>query len=93
MNRQLVEHWVEQFDLNSTEAELLESFSVLMDRNSLFLMEGESNEENIEFIYTDEAVHYKFSLTDMKELMDGLNSGESLDWERINEECTIPRDS
>lgn len=91
MNRQLVEHWVEQFDLDSTEAKLLESFSVLMDRNSLWLMEGQSSEEAIEFIYTDEAVHYKFSLMDMKKLMDGLESGKSLDWERIDEEYTIPR--
>lgn len=92
MNRQLVEHWIEEFDLAPDEAELLESFSVLMDRNSLFLMEGQSNEGSIEFIYTDEAVHYKFSLTDMKKLMDGLDAGESLDWEAINEEYTIPRE-
>lgn len=91
MNRQLVEHWVDQFNLDSGEADLLESFSVLMDRNSLWLLEGQSKDESIEFIFTDEAVHYKFSLNDMKELMDGLNSGKSLDWEQIDEKYTVKK--
>jgi hypothetical protein len=91
MNKQLVDHWIEEFDLKSNEAELLESFSVLMDRNSLWLMEGRENEGTIEFVYTDEALHYKFSLSDMRELMNGLDAGESLDWDAIDEEYTIPR--
>lgn len=91
MNRQLVDHWTEEFDLDPHQAELLESFSVLMDRNSLWLMEGRKNDGTIEFVYTDEALHYKFTLYDMNQLMKGLESGESLDWDAIDEDYTIPR--
>lgn len=84
MNKQLVDHWVEEFGLDASEAELLEEFSVLMDRNSLWLLEGQSRDGTVEFIYTDEATHYKFSLSDMNELMDGLNTGDSLDWEELD---------
>lgn len=88
MNKQLVEHWVDEFNLDSEDAELLESFSILMDRNSLWLLEGEESDGAIEFTYTDEALHYKFTLTDMRELMDGLDAGESLNWEEIDEKYT-----
>ncbi|MFB6345134.1 MAG: hypothetical protein ABEK50_05085 [bacterium] len=93
MNKQLVEHWVEQFDLDSNEAELLESFSVLMDRNSLWLMDGQSTDDGIAFIYTDEAVHYKFPLSEMKQIMEELDSGKSLDWEQIEEDHAVSQNS
>ena len=90
MNKQLVDKWIEEFDLDADQAKLLERFSVLMDRNSLWLMDGQSSGGDIEFIYTDEAIHYKFSLDDMKELMDALDAGESLDWKEIDEKYTVP---
>lgn len=65
--------------------------SVFTDRNSLWLMEGQQSEGTIEFVYTDEALHYKFLPFDMKQLMDGLEAGESLDWDEIDEQYTIPR--
>jgi len=76
----LVKKW--KPELSPSQFDRLKEFSRLMDRNSLWLGDIDTRNE-IEVYYTDDAAWYCFTLQEIRELLDGLESGRTLNWEHI----------
>jgi hypothetical protein len=81
------------FSLSPEDKKLLDIFVEYLDHGSLFLSgfepsvdDGSSNKDerssnNPVFNFTNEAQHYRFSMSQIREHVLGLKQGRAMDWE------------
>ncbi len=70
------------FSLSSEDKKLLDFFAEYLDHGSLFLAAFEPGDDPI-FVFTNDAQHYRFSMSFIRELVIGMKHGKPVDWERL----------
>jgi hypothetical protein len=84
MNDRLIEILSARTDfvLSGEDKKLLDFFAEYLDHGSLFLAGFESGTNPI-FVFTNEAQRYRFSMSEIRDLVFGMKRGMPVDWERI----------
>jgi hypothetical protein len=84
MNQRLLSILAEQpdFPINGEDRKILEFFVEYLDHNSLWLL-GYRQTADPEFTFTNEAQHYKFTMSEIRNYYKGMKSGTPMDWETI----------
>lgn len=84
MNERIFDIFLERGELKLTpdDITLLKKFFHYLDVNSLFLRSYEIGDEPI-FVISDDAIRYKFSLSEVKAMWLSLKSGKHIDWEKL----------
>jgi hypothetical protein len=70
------------FQISSEDKKLLDFFSEYLDHGSLFLSGFEPGMNPV-FLFTNEAQRYRFSISEIRELVLGMKQGKPLDWNAI----------
>jgi hypothetical protein len=70
------------FTLSSEDKKLLDFFAEYLDHGSLFLANFEPGIDP-NFVFTNDAQRYRFSMNEIRELVQGMKRGTPMDWERI----------
>ncbi len=82
MNEKILELFLERPDLQLAEedCELLRRFFMYLDRNSLWLRFYEPGDDPV-FLVSDDTIRYRFPLSEIRKLWDGLKQGKAIVWE------------
>ncbi len=85
MNDRLIEILSERpdFTLSVEDKKLLDFFAEYLDHGSLFLAGFEPGSDPI-FIFTNDAQRYRFAMSEIRGLVQGMKRGIAVDWERIS---------
>lgn len=85
MNDRLIEILSERpdFTLSVEDKKLLNFFAEYLDHGSLFLAGFEPGSDPI-FIFTNDAQRYRFAMSEIRGLVQGMKRGIAVDWERIS---------
>ena len=70
------------FTVSSEDKKLLDFFAEYLDHGSLFLAGFEPGVDPL-FIFTNDAQRYRFTMSEIRELVLGMKSGKAVDWETI----------
>ena len=70
------------FSISPEDKKLLDIFSEYLDRGSLFLSSFVPS-DNPAFIFTNDAQHYTFTMSDIRSHVNGLKQGKAMDWESL----------
>ena len=94
MNERIFDIFLERGELKLTPEDitLLKKFFHYLDVNSLFLRSYEIASEPIFFI-SDDAIRYKFSLSEIKTIWDSLKAGNRIEWETLPFEYVAESDA
>ena len=84
MNHQLLSIIAERpdFTLSAEDKKIAEFFVEYMDHSSLWLLRYEPDEDP-RFIFTNEAQHFTFSLSEIRQHYKNMKSGIPMNWENI----------
>ncbi len=84
MNDRLIEILSARSDflLTVEDKKLLDFFAEYLDHGSLFLAEFVPG-ENPTFIFTNEAQRFRFTMSEIRELVHSMKHGIPVDWERM----------
>ncbi|MEI8133515.1 MAG: hypothetical protein WCH46_00390 [bacterium] len=84
MNEQLLSIIAAKADYPVTKDDqsVVASFCEYMDHNSLWLLRCEHSDDP-KFIFTNDAQHFTFTLSEIKEHYRKMKSGIAMDWENI----------
>ena len=85
VNDRLIEILSERpdFTLSVEDKKLLDFFAEYFDHGSLFLAGFEPGSDPI-FIFTNDAQRYRFAMSEIRGLVQGMKRGIAVDWERIS---------
>jgi len=70
------------YQVKGEDQKIVEFFTEYMDHNSLWLLRYEAGDDP-RFIFTNDAQHYIFSLSEIKEYYKNMKSGIPMKWEEI----------
>lgn len=70
------------FPISAEDRRILDWFAEYLDHGSLFLLRFEPGDDPT-FTFTNDAQHYHFRLSDVKEYYKQMKSGVAMDWENI----------
>jgi hypothetical protein len=76
----LAEH--PDFTITGEERKIVEFFVEYMDHNSLWLLRYEAGDDPV-FVFTNEAQHFTFTLSQIRQLYKNMKSGIPMNWEEI----------
>jgi hypothetical protein len=84
MNHQLLAIIAERsdFTIKGEDKKIVEFFVEYMDHNSLWLLRYEADSDP-RFIFTNEAQHFTFTLSEIRQHYHNMKSGIALNWEEI----------
>jgi hypothetical protein len=84
MNDRLLAILAERPDFNASpeDKKRLDFFVEYLDHGSLFMVGFEPGADP-SFTFTNDAQHYRFSLSDIRKHTDAMKSGQPMNWERI----------
>ncbi|HYF03980.1 MAG TPA: hypothetical protein VEC36_11420 [Patescibacteria group bacterium] len=84
MNERIFDIFLERGELKLTPEDitLLKKFFHYLDVNSLFLRSYEIAAEPI-FIISDDAIRYRFTLSEIKNMWDSMKGGNRIEWEKL----------
>jgi hypothetical protein len=84
MNHHLLSIIAERPDflLNGEDKKIVEFFVEYMDHNSLWLLRYEAD-EGPRFVFTNEAQHFTFALSEIRQHYKNMKSGIPMNWEEI----------
>lgn len=84
MNQQLLEilSTREDFRFSSDDMKILRFFVEYMDHSSLWLFSYEAGED-AKFVFTNEAQHFIFSMSQIRTYYSDMKSGKAMNWEEI----------
>jgi hypothetical protein len=71
-----------EYQISGEDQKILEFFAEYMDHNSLFLLRYEP-EDDPGFIFTNDAQHFTFTLSEIREHYRKMKSGIAMNWEEI----------
>ncbi len=87
MNDRLIEILTHRpdFNLSSEDKKLLDFFAEYLDHGSLFLFRFEPNADPAEaaFVFTNEAQHFRFTMSDIRTYVHQMKSGKPIDWATV----------
>ncbi len=72
----------QDFNLSSEDKKFLDFFAEYLDHGSLFLA-GFTPGNDPAFTFTNDAQHYRFTMSAIRELVRGMKRGIPVDWEQI----------
>jgi hypothetical protein len=70
------------YTISGEDQKIVEFFVEYMDHNSLWLLRYE-HADNPRFIFTNEAQHFTFTLSQIREHYKKMKSGIAMNWEEI----------
>jgi hypothetical protein len=79
----------QDFNLSIEDKKLLDFFAEYLDHGSLFLasfeagVDDRSSTNDPIFIFTNDAQRYRFAMSEIRELVQGMKRGVPVDWERL----------
>jgi hypothetical protein len=84
MNQQLLEILSQRddFRFSDEDRKILKFFVEYMDHSSLWLFSYEAGEDG-RFIFTNEAQHFTFTMSQIRSYYNDMKSGVPMDWEKI----------
>ncbi len=84
MNRQLLDILYERpdFPVAMADRPILDFFCEYLDHGSLWLLGFEGGDDPL-FTFTNDAQHYHFTMSQIREYYRQMKSGTPMDWERI----------
>lgn len=84
MNHHLLSIIAERLDFTITgeDRKIVEFFVEYMDHNSLWLLRFEAGDDP-RFIFTNEAQHFTFTLSEIRQHYKNMKSGVPVNWEEI----------
>ncbi len=84
MNQQLLEILAAKpdFPVMGKDYKILEFFNEYMDHSSLWLLRYDAADDPI-FVYTNDAQHYTFTMSEIREHYTNMKSGVRMNWEEI----------
>lgn len=84
MNHQLLSILADHpdFTIMGEDRKIVEFFVEYMDHNSLWLLRFEA-EDDPRFIFTNEAQHFTFTLSEIRQHYKNMKSGIPMNWEKI----------
>jgi hypothetical protein len=93
MNDRLLEILTHRPDFHVTpeDQKRLQFFVEYLDHGSLFMLGYEPGEDPA-FLFTNDAQHYRFSLSEIRRYVDDMKSGIPMPWENIPFEYIKGRD-
>ena len=82
MNQQLLEILAAKpdFTVSGDDYKMLEFFNDYMDHSSLYLLRYEAGEDPL-FVYTNDAQHFQFTMSEIRTHYTNMKSGVRMDWE------------
>src|SRR5689334_19167131 len=84
MNHQLLAIIAERPDYSiiGEDKKIVEFFVEYMDHNSLWLLRYEAGDDPV-FVFTNDAQHFTFTLSEIRQYYKNMKSGIPMDWESI----------
>lgn len=84
MNDRLLQILTERPDFNVSpeDKKRLDFFVEYLDHGSLFMMGFEPGPDAA-FLFTNDAQHYRFRLSEIRQHVDAMKSGRPMEWESI----------
>lgn len=84
MNHQLLAIIADRpdFTITGEDRKIVEFFVEYMDHNSLWLLRYEAGDDPT-FVFTNEAQHFTFTLSEIQKHYTNMKSGIALNWEEI----------
>ena len=70
------------FSLSPEDKKFLDVFAEYLDHGSLFLSGFTAGDDPV-FKFTNDAQHYSFSMSDIRNHVTGLKQGRAMDWEAM----------
>jgi hypothetical protein len=80
------------FNVSAEDQKRLEFFVEYLDHGSLFMLGYEPGPDPV-FLFTNDAQHYRFPLSEIRGYVDGMKSGRPMPWEDIPFEYIKGRDT
>jgi hypothetical protein len=72
----------QDFNVSDEDKKRLAFFVEYLDHGSLFMVGFEPGDDPA-FLFTNDAQRYRFTLSEIRELVDGMKSGVAMKWEEI----------
>ena len=70
------------YSITGEDQKIVEFFAEYMDHNSLFLLRYEAGDDP-RFVFTNEAQHFAFTLSQIRDHYKKMKSGIAMNWEKI----------